>query len=160
MKIRFVQGDPHKSIISFDIEARENVAMPFPPSHVEALSRDGAHYIGAHIDGGVRLREIGYDLATTRDELILDLCTSQDQDRLFHDYTESKLGEPYDWSSIVDYIMPVNWHQYNHVICSAFMTLALRKSNYFQWPLPWPTHLTSPRDLFGLIGAKMQIPGI
>lgn len=154
--IRFVEGA--RSLISWDIEARENVAMPITPSHTEMLSRDGKSYIGAHIDGGIAARPIGYDAATMKAELLIDL--GADGDEAAFAYIESKIGEPYDWAAILDFLLPVNLHQQKHVICSAFMHLALRKKQYFPWPLPWPAHMTSPRDLLGLIGARQHIPGL
>lgn len=156
MIIRFVEGA--HSLISWDIEARENVAMPIIPSHVEALSRDGKSYIGAHIDGGIAARPIGYDAATMKDELRLDLGT--DGDDAAYAYMESKIGEPYDWKSIIDFLLPINWHEYNHVICSAFMTLTLRKKLFFAWPVAAPAHMISPRDLLLMISARMEVPGI
>lgn len=156
MKLRFVQGKD--SIVSFDIIARENVAMPFTPSHVEALSRDGKSYIGAHMDTGIQARPVGYDLATTEHELLLDLGDAGDD--AFFAYCESKIGAPYDWTAIVDFVLPVNWHLFNHLICSAFMTLALRKKGYFRYPLAAPAHMINPRDLLLIISGQMEIPGI
>lgn len=154
--IRFVEGG--HSLISWDIEARANVAMPIIPSHTEMLSRDGKSYIGAHLEGGIMARPIGYDAATMKDELLLDLGTEGDEAAFA--YMESKIGEPYDWTSIIDFLLPVNWHQQNHVICSAFMTLTLRKKLFFPWPIAVPAHMVSPRDLLAMISAKMHVPGI
>lgn len=156
MIIRFVEGT--HSLISFDIEKRENVAMPITPSHTEARSRDGKSYIGAHIDGGIQARPVGYDQATTKAELLLDLGPEGDDDAFA--YMESKIGEPYDWTSIVDFLLPVNWHLQNHVICSAFMALTLRKKLFFRWPLAVPAHMISPRDLLLAISGRMEVPGI
>lgn len=154
--IRFVQGA--RSLVSWDIEARENVAMPITPSHTEMLSRDGKSYIGAHIEGGIQARPVGYDAATMKAELLLDL--GPEDDDAAYSYMESKIGEPYDWASIIDFLLPVNWHLQNHVICSAFMTLTLRKKLFFPWPIAVPAHMVSPRDLLAMISAKMQVPGI
>lgn len=156
MIIRFVQGNA--SLISWDIEARENVCMPIVPSHVEMKSRDGACYIGAHIDGGIQARAIGYDAGKFKDEILLDL--GPENDDVAFDYMESKINAPYDWTSIVDFLLPINWHQYNHLICSAFGLLTLRKKLFFPKPVAWPAHMTSPRDLLGLISARTEVPGI
>lgn len=156
MIIRFVEGD--RSLVSWDIEARENVCMPLVPSHVEMLSRDGAHYIGAHIEDGIQARPIGYDAGQFKAELLLDLGPEGD-DAAFA-YMESKIGTPYDWTSIIDFLLPINWHQYNHLICSAFGLITLRKKQFFPKPVAWPAHMTSPRDLLGLVSAVVEVPGI
>ncbi len=157
MKIRFVAG---KGIISKGIIAQSKTAMPFTPSHVEVISEDGLNYIGAHIDGGVRSRSIGYDKDETEHELILPLEATQEQDRIFYDFMISKIGEPYDWQAILGFIIPEHFHVANHVICSAVSTLALRRCEWFEWPVAAPAHLISPRDLLLMISARMQIPGI
>lgn len=161
MKLRFVASN---TIVSRLIIARESIAMPFTPSHVEAVSRDGKSYVGAHIEDGIRSRPIGYDAATMTHELILDLRDAPGivplGDAVFHDYTEAHIGEPYDWKSIIDFALPENEHQKDHAICSAFMVLALRKCEFFRWPLAAPAHLISPRDLLLILSAQMEVPGI
>jgi hypothetical protein len=155
MKLRFVQGN---SIVSQAIVARENVAMPFTPSHVEAVSRDGKSYIGAHIEDGIRSRPIGYDIDTMAHELILDLGIEGDAAAFA--YMESKIGEPYDWHGILDFILPSNFHAPDHAFCSAFMALTLRKKGFFEWPLASPAHMISPRDLLLIISGRLAIPGV
>lgn len=158
MKLRFVASN---TIVSRLIIARESIAMPFTPSHVEAVSRDGTSYVGAHIEDGIRSRPIGYDAKDMTHELILDLGEPlPGQEDMFHDYTEAHIGEPYDWKSIIDFALPENEHQKDHAICSAFMVLALRKCSYFLWPLAAPAHLISPRDLLLILSAEMEVPGI
>lgn len=157
MKVRFCRQ--RNSLVSAAIVGRENIAMPFTPSHVEALSEDGTGYYGAHVDGGVRLRPIGYDATTLYHELILDLGDSPDDAKAFA-YMKSKLGQPYDWTSIIDFLLPENWHQMNHLICSAFMALTLRARGYFPYPLAVPAHMISPRDLLLVLSARENIPGI
>lgn len=154
--LRFVEGD--HSFISWDIEARANVTMPLIPSHTEMLSRDRKSFIGAHIDGGIQARPIGYDAGKFKSELLLDL--GPEGDAAAYAYMESKIGEPYDWHSIIDFLLPINWHEYNHVICSAFMTLTLRKKLFFPKPVAAPAHMISPRDLLLMVSAVIEVPGI
>lgn len=156
MIIRFVQGT---SLTSRLIMAQEKTAMPFTPSHVEALTPDG-FYLGAHDDGGVQKRPVGYDKATMAHELLLDLATSPKCDEIFYDYLNSHIGEPYDWKAIFGFIVPGHEHDVGHVICSALQTLALRACGYFPWPLAAPAHLIDPRDLLLMISGKMAVPGI
>ena len=142
------------------IKAQEKTAMPFTPGHVEARTPDGAFYIGAHIEGGVLKRPVGYDKATIIHELFLTLDSTPEQDTVFYKYLEDSIGEPYDWLSILGFIIPGHLHLPNHAICSAKITLALRKCEWFQWPLAAPAHLIDPRDLLLMISARQQIPGI
>lgn len=164
MIIRFVQGT---AITSRLIMAQEKTAMPFTPSHVEALSEDGKYYIGAHIEDGVRARPVGYDageVGTLPDgspcDLQLTLWATPEQDAIFHAYMRSKIGEPYDWRAILGFILPEHEHLPQHAICSALVTLALRQCNWFRWRLAAPAHLVDPRDLLLMLSTHMQIPGV
>lgn len=170
MKIRFVQGS---GLISQAIVAQSKTAMPFTPSHVETISEDGLSYIGAHIKDGIQARPIGYDKDTTLHGLILDLpanlfssgspfvaADKPKQDRLFWDFMQSKIGEPYDWHAIVGFVVPAHEHVVNTAICSAIATLALRHCFWFPDPLAVPAHLISPRDLLLMVSARMPVPGI
>jgi hypothetical protein len=159
MRLRFVE---ETKWISRFIALRESVAMPFTPSHVEAVSEDGKSYIGAHFIDGIKARPVGYDQATVSHELVLDLTpfAKSQWDRQFHDYVISKIGEPYDWKSILDFVLPTDAHQFDHAICSAFMVLALRKCGWFAWPVAKPGHMISPADLLLLVSARIAVPGI
>jgi hypothetical protein len=159
MKLRFVAGT---QLDSRFIIWREQVTMPFTPSHVEAVveDADGIGYVGARLRGGILRRPVGYDQGTVSNEMFLDLTASDAQNKLFYDFVLSKIGELYDWQSIFDFIVPVNRHTTDRAICSAFMTLALRHCGWLQWPVAAPAHLISPRDLLLMISAKMQVPGI
>lgn len=157
MILRFVQG---RSFISRAIVAQSKTAMPFTPSHVETVSEDGASYIGAHIEGGIQARPVGYDQADTLHELLLPLAATGEQDRVFWDFMVSKIGEPYDWHAIIGFILPRHEHTANTAICSAISALGLRKCEWFRWPLAAPAHLISPRDLLLTISGQMEIPGI
>lgn len=155
--IRFVQGTAFSSRL---IVAQEKTAMPFTPSHVEARTPDGGFYIGAHIDGGVMKRPVGYDKDDMAHELLLDLDVTPEQAAVFFAFLDRHLGEPYDWHAILGFILPAHEHQQEHAICSALITLALRACGYFQWPLAAPAHLIDPRDLLLMISARQQVPGI
>lgn len=166
MIIRFVQGTAVSSRL---IMALEKTAMPFTPSHVEALViRNGQRgYIGAHIEGGVMWRPEGYDKNEMAHELLLDLGAARNvvdsapwQDEQFEKFLVSKIGEPYDWLSIGGFIIPENMHLVEHVICSALQTLALRHCLWLASPVAAAAHLIDPRDLLLMISARMEVPGI
>lgn len=157
IRIRFVTGS---STISALIRAQERTTMPFTPSHVEAVTPDGT-YLGAHFDGGVMDRPADYDKATMTNELFVELDTDLSQTNAFYAFLRGKIGSPYDWKSILDFIDPFqDHHDSQHVICSALQTLALRSCGWFPAPLPVPAHQISPRDLLLTIGGRVAIPGV
>lgn len=156
MRIRFVTDH---SFISRCIVARGNVAMPFTPSHVEAVSEDGLSYLGSHWPDGFQRRPVGYDVPF-KHELILNLGGRPSQNRAFYEFINASIGEPYDWRAMVGFLTPFNRHKVGHSICSAKMHMALRKAGYFPWPVAAPAHLISPRDLLLMISAKQEVPGI
>lgn len=174
MIIRIVRGSAWESTA---IAMQEKTAMPFTPSHVEALTPDGQFYIGAHIDGGVLARPVGYDkgqiaqMPSGYDEtafpeglcdLRLTLQATPAQDAAFYAFLNSKINEPYDWKAIVGYLLPEHEHQTKHAICSALVTLGLRTKGceWFKWRLAAPAHLVDPRDLLLMLSTQMQIPGV
>lgn len=154
-RLRFVAGT---GIISEAIIAQSKTAMPFTPSHVEA-EIDGA-LIGAHIDGGIQSRPIGYDKNETLHELFIDLIATEEQNEMFNQFMRSKIGEAYDWHAIIGFIIPEHFHTPNTAICSAIATLGLRACKWLEWPVAAPAHLISPRDLLLMISARMEVPGI
>jgi hypothetical protein len=162
IKIRFVTGN---DLASRFIRLQAGVAMPFTPSHVEALTQDGKNFLGAHAEGGVALRPVGYDadqLLTLPDgsksELIVSLLCSDEQETEFYKFAEAKLGEQYDWKAILGFVDPAHEHELNHIICSAFITQCLRACRYFPAPLVVPFHRVSPRDLFLVLSSHVEIP--
>jgi hypothetical protein len=164
IRLRFVTGN---GALSAMIRLQAGICMPFTPSHVECVSQDGQFYIGQHLDGGMQARAIGYDAATlmvlpdgSKSEKFVDLPCTPDQEAAFYAYVHSKIGQPYDWKSILSFIDPVwNLHEFNHLICSAIMTAGLRTEGceYFPTPLTVPFHHVSPRDLFLMLSSHVEI---
>lgn len=155
MKLRFVTcSDPESALIR-DREGATAPFVGFTPSHVEMVVAEG--YLGAHSDGGIQVRPAGYDKATLTHELVLELPAD---DAAAEKYARSKIGTPYDWGAIVDFVnfvVPADFHQRNHLICSAFMTLAARAGSAFPFPLAIPAHQISPRDLLLAVSARVWI---
>lgn len=164
IRIRFMTG---ADMLSRLIRTQGGIAMPFTPSHTEALTPDGKYYIGAHIKGGIDARPFGYDdgevktLADGRKaDITVSLPCSEAQEAAFYAYAWSKVGAPYDWRSIISFAAPdINMHVMDHLICSAFMTAALRTKGceYFPMPLTVPFHHISPRDLLLMLSSHVQI---
>lgn len=154
--LRFVTADDPLSRL---IRTQAGISMPFTPSHVEALSRDATSYVGQHFDGGMQARPVGYDAAINgRKEKLVALPCEQLQFDAFHDFCDSRIGEPYDWKAIFSFAAPdINLHLPQAAICSAIMTLALRACRYFPMPLTVPAHHISPRDLMLILSSHVQI---
>lgn len=155
IRLRFVHGrDP----LSRLIELRGGTAMPFCPSHVECVTPSGK-YLGQRYDGGMQARAPGYDARWLEAARIVDLPVTAAQAEAFYARAESMIGLPYDWRAILDFMVPVNLHLFDHAICSATMTQLLRTAgcDYFAWPLTVPFHQISPRDLFLVLSSHVKI---
>ena len=153
INIRFVAGN---DLVSDLIKLQAGIAMPFTPSHVEAVSQDGKSYIGAHLSGGVQARPLNYYNYTS--EKIIPLDVSPDMEKSFYDFVQSRIGMPYDWRAIVGFIATEqNLHARRHAICSAFMTAALRHCGYFPNALAVPFHHISPRDLLLALSSHVRV---
>jgi hypothetical protein len=153
--VRFVKSI---GLSSDAIVALEKVAIPFTPSHVEAVTPDG-YYLGAHLSGGVQKRPKNYDATDFSHELFLTLDGVTDaQSAAFYSFLESHIGEPYDWKAILGFLIPEHEHTLDHAICSALITLALRACEWFPFPLAAPAHLVDPRDLLLMISSRQHVP--
>lgn len=164
IRLRFVTGsDPLSKLIRM----QAGVSMPFTPSHAEALSQDGSVYIGAHYDGGIQARPVGYDAASlmtlpdgSKSERIVSLPCTPEQEAAFYAFVTSKIGEPYDWKAIFGFVAPdLHMHLLDHIFCSAFMVAGMRTKGceLFPWPLTVPFHHISPRDLLLILSSHTQI---
>lgn len=154
--LRFCTSDNPLSAL---IRTQGGISMPFTPSHVEALARDGQHYIGAHLSGGVMSRPVGYDSAERNvKEKLVQLPVTDAQADQFYGYLERRIGDQYDTHAIISFAAPdYNMHTKLAAICSALQVLALRVCNYFPMPLTVPAHHISPRDLLLILSTHVQI---
>lgn len=164
IRLRFVTSTDLSSRL---IRFQAGVSMPFTPSHAEALSQDGKSYIGAHIDGGIMRRPVGYDADTlmvlpdgSKSERIISIPCTSEQEAAFYAFVEAHVGEPYDWMAILGFIATeVHLHDVGTIFCSAFMAGALRAKGceIFRWPLTVPFHHISPRDLMLMLSSHVEI---
>jgi hypothetical protein len=153
MRFRFVTCS---DMVSSLIRDREGEAVPFTPSHTELAVSGG--YLGAHYDGGVAIRPVGYDRATMLRELFLDVPLGTAGDAAAEAFARSKIGAAYDWQAIVDFVLPTTLHENKHLICSAFMFLTAKAGGAFAFPVAVPAHAISPRDLLFLFSGRQAIP--
>lgn len=150
-------------LVSRLIRAREGFADPrvlkFVPSHVElagfTLPDGSPAYLGAHDDGGVACRPVGYDKATLTGEAFFDVpLPNEDAART---YALGKIGEPYDFAAILGFLVPLADPQSNdHAICSAFVISTLIAGALFNM-LAKPVWDITPLDVAFLLSAR---PGV
>jgi hypothetical protein len=151
MKLRFVTGH---DIVSKIIHIGERDGWP---THVETVLPDGG-LLGAHADGGVMIRKAGYDSASLKKELIVDIPAPPKVDERFHNFCYEQLGAPYDWRAIFGLWLGHEWRDPNRWFCSELMARALEVSGYFM-PLASVVYHISPRDLLLAISSRMYIKG-
>lgn len=138
----------HNTLISHAIDLHE----VFWASHVEAVFADG--YIGAHADGGVLLRPVGYDLQGMTKEQFFDISCFPAEEKQWEAYMRQSIGTPYDLAAILGFAVHKDLHEAGHVICSALVANGLQFCGRVkQWPIP--TEEINPRDIV-LIASALQ----
>jgi len=156
---RFITGSDQISALIRDREGDMATWVGFTPSHVEIQVKkpDGSlGYLGAHFDGGIEIRDLGYDKASTTHELLVTVNTpNQDAAKA---WLTTKLGSTYDWLAILDYLLPENFHSRGEFICSALCTGTLERGGLFSYPIALPWHLVSPAGLLFWLSGKIEIP--
>lgn len=174
LRLRFATGD---SVISNAIRAGERDGWC---THVEAVMPDG-FYLGAHFDGGVEERLVGYDKTTMTRELFVDLDFAVDiPPRLWHvlksgvplipDYQvinvyegkfykflRDQLGKPYDLTAVAGLAIGRDWRELDSWFCSELIAAALESCGYLPKLSAADSHI-SPRDLLLVLSGRMVIP--
>lgn len=137
IRLRFVTCDDQ-------VSALIRWAEDFWASHVEAVVAEG--YLGAHADGGVLVRPVGYDKDILVREEFVDVPAPASVTARFEQYLRGHVGEPYDFAAIFGFVLRDDMHAKEHAICSALQTDALIECGIAK-DLPMPTYQISPRDL-------------
>jgi uncharacterized protein YycO len=95
-------------------------------AHFEGIM-EGGTVIGAFAEGGVQERPLNYDGGIFAVEILFELPASDEMNTKFEHYLRACVGEPYDYSGIVNFIHPgADLHSRHHVVCSALIQAALR----------------------------------
>lgn len=131
-------------------------AEDFWASHVEAvtaLAQPG--YLGAHANGGVLVRPIGYDKATlVREEFKQIPCDDATQ-LAFETFLLNHVGQPYDFDAILGFVLRGDCHRKEHAICSALLVDALQSVGLLP-KISIPSWEISPRDLHIMLESKYR----
>lgn len=132
-------------------------AEDFWTSHVEAVVPEG--YLGAHDNGGVQIRPIGYDKETLIKEEFVTLIADDAMSAKFDRYIRSHINEPYDFAAILGFVLRTDMHEKSHAICSAFILEALQDCGWFKFESPVPSYQVSPRDLYLRLSGLVKLGG-
>lgn len=155
MILRFVTGN---DFISNAIRMGERDGWC---THVEASMPDST-LLGAHLDGGVQARPMGYDKGTRTRELMIGLTPFEDtnhppgmEDR-FHDFLRSQIGKPYDTLGILGAALDRDWRNPSSWFCSELIAAALETCGYLN-PLTAMNSHISPRDLLLILSGRIPV---
>lgn len=169
-RIRFVTGT---GAVSAGIRAFEHLWRDdgWLPTHAEVLMPDGT-LLGAHLEGGVQARPVGYDKATMTREMFVDLpfgacidisAGSSRQfeiDRMeakFYGFLRAQLGKPYDMTAIAAFVFDRDWRQADSWFCSELVAAALEECSYLP-KLISPTNRITPSGLLSGLSFRVPIP--
>ena len=151
--LRFVTGT---DFVSRAIRAGERDGWC---THVEALMPDGT-LLGAHLDGGVMPRGVGYDKTTMARELYVSLPNTAETfvaDK-FHDFLRAQIGKPYDALAIAGFVLDRDWRETDSWFCSELIAAGLEACGYLP-PLSAIDNHVSPRDLLLVLSGRFKIDG-
>lgn len=150
IRIRFVDG---KDVVAAGISAAE---YGFWAIHTEALMPDGT-LLGAHWNGGVLARPIGYDAAARTKELIVEIDADQAMADKFHAFMRAQLGKPYDVQAIAAFATGRDWQQPGAWFCSELVAAALVDCGWFAQPLATEFNKITPRDLLLIVSGRVNV---
>lgn len=150
IRLRFVTGD---DMVSRGIRAFE---YGFWATHVETVLPDGT-LLGAHMDGGVRIRPQGYDAGTRSKELVVDLPADDLMDDRFEAFLRAQLGKPYDKTAIGAFVLERDWQEPDAWFCSELMAAALVECGWFASHLATEFNHITPRDLLLIVSGRVPV---
>jgi hypothetical protein len=97
--------------------------------HVEALSRDGSHWIGAHARTGVEARPLDWVRPSLERRYALPVPPAAYEQAMA--WLESKLGTPYDYADIAGLALGERRFEDTRAVdCSALMMGFLQQAGY------------------------------
>ena len=152
MRLRFVKCA--HDLVSAAISGAE---LGFWCAHVEADV--GGFYLGAHADGGVQARPIGYDRAYAPLELFVDVPATPAQEAAFEAFLRAQIGKPYDMALIFDLAAGLitmrerDWRRPESWICSELQAAALEAAGIFPFGLPDTADHVTPQSLLFAVSA-------
>jgi uncharacterized protein YycO len=114
--------------------------------------------LGAHMNGGVMIREPGYDSDWKRArEEVFTLVAGADQQKSFWSFLRKQVGKPYDMTAIAGIAFGREWQKADSWYCSELIAAALAACGWFPFPLASDIAKITPRDLLLLISARQFV---
>ncbi len=150
LRIRFVTS---ANAMSNAIRAAQ---LGWPFTHVEVAVEGG--YLGAHLNGGVAVRPIGYDAGATMLERFFTIDIGEAQAIAFHAYLRAQVGKSYDFDAIIDFakaflvhpeqLRPEGaWTEPDRWFCSELVAAALIQAGVFPAGLAADARHVTPQNL-------------
>lgn len=122
--VRFIT---ERAVISDDIRFVTH-APTDAPSHVEFGLPDGS-WLGAHIDGGVRVRPYAY--TTPSWEMRYGLTYPPEVEAAIMRFVAAQIGKPYDTLGIAGILFNRDWHSRDHWFCSELVLAAFEAAGVY-----------------------------
>jgi len=88
----------------------------------------GEGYLGAHLDGGVQLRPFDYDKKCQF--LLAHVDCSPEISAKVIEYARSQIGKPYDWTSLVGFMVHRDWRSPDSWFCSDLVAWCFESAGY------------------------------
>jgi uncharacterized protein YycO len=142
LTIRFVTSD---DIISGLI--REKTWSQY--SHCEFVLDDGTT-LGAHADGGVKIRPAAYAVFTATK--IIHLTVTDEQKAAVLAFATAQIGKPYDMAAIAGIVAHRDWRSPDKWFCSELVAAALEAGKVID-PIDLNIDRVVPRDVLMFLTA-------
>jgi uncharacterized protein YycO len=95
-------------------------------SHVEFILDDGTT-LGAHADGGVRIRPIDYAVFTA--VKVITITVTEEQKAAVLAFAHAQVGKAYDMGAIAGIVLHRDWRNADKWFCSELVVAALEQGN-------------------------------
>lgn len=99
-----------------------------PWSHVEFVTPDGLHALGAMHDGGVQLRPINHGTYSLDYRFLLP--ANDEQTAAIWAYAKAQIGKPYDTTAILGILAHRDWREEDSWFCSELVSASCEKGGY------------------------------
>jgi hypothetical protein len=124
-------------------------------THVETIMPDGT-LLGAHLVGGVAIRQPGYDKDTMVRELTVPLDIAYPN--VYYDFQRAQVGKVYDTTGITGLVLDRDWRQPDSWFCSELVAAGLEVCGFLP-PLSSVANHITPRDLLLILSGHQLIEG-
>lgn len=114
-------------------------------SHVEFMLDDGTT-LGAHANGGVRIRPIDYAIFSNEERY--RVTVTDDQKATILAYAQAQLGKPYDFTDIFGILLHRDWRKDDGWICSELVAACFEKAMPLLHAAVDAIDRVTPRDVY------------